>query len=65
MILEKCPINCQGKIKKYCCQRVTFNMSVVFLMDLLWFNFILGLNFLYFKNHHHSLPYANTKEKKI
>ena len=42
-------------------------MSVVFLMDFVvvqfypWFKF----SFLLFINHHHSLPYVKTKEKKF
>ena len=35
--------------------------------DVLWFNFILGLNFmsLRFKTHDHTLPYLKTKGSKI
>ena len=35
--------------------------------DVLWFNFILGLNFmsLRFKTHYHTLPYLKTKGSKI
>ena len=33
---------------------------------MLWFNFIIGLNhiFLFFKTHHHTLPYPKTKGNK-
>ena len=36
-------------------------------MYMLWFNFILGLNFmsLCFKTHYHTLPYLKTKGNKI
>ena len=36
-------------------------------MNMLWFNFILGLNFmsLCFKTHYHTLPYLKTKGNKI
>ena len=34
---------------------------------LLWFNFILGLNFifLFFQTHYQTLPHSKTKDNKI
>ena len=37
-------------------------------IGLLWFNFILGLNFIFlslFQTHYHTLPYPKTKENEI
>ena len=45
-------------------------MITAILISLLWFNFILGSNFLFFCSnslscYYHTLPYLKTKEKKI
>ena len=40
------------------------NMSVVFLMDLLWFSFILGLNFIFFCLKIIIIHYHMQKQKK-